>query len=280
MASATTLSVGDRFPVGSRVEAHPRLLDTLSGRPVTKAVAVGKVDRNGDVTFTGLVEHGPYFAVGEDAEGRFGAINFTADGRHASADERYSQPESAAQSLREANAAKAVREGQPPIAGSAASQRTVITGPRNSVNAVMQKSEREPLPHAHQRDMGNAVQRSNTVEGQGTPKDRDELQPKPAQQHVKKGTVQRSQTERGEATPIDPGETVPAGRQEDERGAQRSQTSTGQATPKPRTRSRRGQERARGSSVSKAKGSGGTAVAGSSKGKRAASPIKKGNRKR
>jgi hypothetical protein len=106
------------------------------------------------------------------------------------------------------------------------------------------------------------------------------LQPKPDQGSVKKGTVQRSQTPLGEATPVDPGETVPDARQEDTRGAQRSQTETGQATPKPRTRSKRKQQEARDSSVSKARGAT-KPVAGSSKGKRAASPVKKtGNRKR
>jgi hypothetical protein len=70
------------------------------------------------VKFTGLVPHGPYFAVGEDVNGNPVAINFTADGDHKPFDERYTQPESAAQSLREANAAAKVREGQPAIAGS------------------------------------------------------------------------------------------------------------------------------------------------------------------
>lgn len=274
----TTLDVAPRLPVGSTVEAHPRLVDTLTGPPVTKAAASGKVGKDGKVTFTGLVEHGPYFAVGTDVNGEHAAINFTADGQHAPADDRYTQPESAAQSLREANAAGKVREGQPAIAGSSAAGRTVVTGPRNSVNAVIHKEDPEPLPAPHQRDMGNAVQRSNTPEGQGTPKDVNELQPKPDQASVKKGTVQRSQTPQGEATPVDPGETVPDAKQEDTRGAQRSQTETGQATPKPRTRSKRQQQKARDSSVSKARG-GTKPVAGSSKGKRAASPIKTGKRK-
>lgn len=64
--SAYELPVADRFPEGTKVEAHPRVADFFTPGQ-TKPAANAKV-KDGIVSFSGLVPHGPYFAAAELTE--------------------------------------------------------------------------------------------------------------------------------------------------------------------------------------------------------------------
>jgi hypothetical protein len=132
MSHDTTLSVGHLFKQGDTVEAHPRIADVLDGAPLTKAAATGKVDRDGNVTFKGLEEHGPYHAVGKtqvhvtkpgapaqdtttdtQPQEQYRSLRFTADGPKAREELQHTQLQTNVQAQAEAEAAAAVTRGEP-----------------------------------------------------------------------------------------------------------------------------------------------------------------------
>jgi hypothetical protein len=286
MASSAQWSdnVAHIFPPGTKVEAHPRVSDSLLSAPLTSAETSATVDDQGVVTFKGLKNpHGPYWAYASvptyTPEGKKNRVHrriaFTANPEDDLADPSERVRPSETRRIAQAEAEARDRFAQRfPESSSPAPGRSIITGPRNTVNTHPANPDNfepkvdEPQPHAKQEDV-KGWQRSSTPAGQATPVDLGELQPRPSQSDVKKGTPQRSSTEHGEATPKPPDEQVPQARQEDSQGRrQRSDTPHGTQAPKPGTRSKREQEKAKDASESKAVGAT-KPVAGTAKRKRA-----------
>jgi hypothetical protein len=248
-------NVLDRWPAGTKLGVFPRLGDSFSAAlPQVKSASVGQ---DGSVKVSGLDEGAPYWLAGE---GR--AVAFTAK-------DAQSKVQSAASRLAEAHG------GLQSAAPGYSTEPNIISGARSSrdVKARHQSAllsedrvvtDPEPQPHVNQQDVPKGqVQRSDTAFGEATPKDRDEIVPKPSQDDVSKRELQRSDTESGEATPKPRDEVEPAFGQDDvKRGTvQRSDTPEGSAEPKlvqgkrPAKRAAVAAELERDSSESKAVGS-------------------------
>lgn len=181
--SAYELQVADRFPQGTKVEAHPRIADFFTPGQ-TAPVATAKVGRDGLVSFSGLVEHGPYFAAAELTEEvpdssapegrrevtRWQAVAFTASNPGAAQD----RDEANAQAAREAEArAKVAKDTAVDLASAPAGGDTGT-----------------PMTGIHEGARGTEVL-SERIEG------------------VKAGTPLASHTATGEAVPVDDGSDPP-----------------------------------------------------------------------
>lgn len=292
-----TLHVAETFPPGTSVEAFDRVSDFLYGRPQGKVQARTVVRGDGTVKLTGLLAHGRFWLVGDveekvavpvsdrcpdgvRVEKKLRSVNFVAVDEQdlPEPSQRSSLPETVAQADRELAAQHVQHDRSPaldrsPAPGESVANR-IVTGARNTLTSHPASPDNhepkgvlEPQPHPKQEDIPDSQpQRSSTPAGQGTPVDPGEPQPRPSQSDVKPGTPQRSDTPKGEATPKDPAELVPGAPQEGSGSLlQRSDTPGGTQAPKPTVKSPVRQEEAREASVSKAQGSGTTAVAGTAK---------------
>lgn len=284
-----TLHVAATFPPGTGVKAYDRVSDFLYGTPQSNVRASARVKGDGTVVLKGLLSHGQYWLIGEVEESvpapggaklekHTRSLNFTAvdESDLPAPSDRSTGPEALAQAERELAAqdkqvSRSVSIDQSPAPGESVAHR-IVTGARGTSTHPASPDNQEPKvlepqPHPKQEAIPDGQpQRSATPAGQGTPVVPGEPQPRPSQADVKRGTPQRSDTAFGEATPKDPAELQPGAPQESSgKLLQRSDTPGGVQAPKPTTRSPVRQERAREASVSKAKGSGATAAAGTAK---------------
>lgn len=253
---SNTLSVAEHFPPGTKVAVVPRAGDTepRNGRGATKHVTVAK---DGSVKADGLVEFGQYWLT--DGE-RSVAINVPGKLKAEPGTQAALAEE---QELRNEAAAK-VRDGHPHLGEPLLQPDDETLRDDVPASNFEKGTEPEPSPAAKFVDMPEGTpQRQGADFGTAYPVDPDEIQPQPAKQDVKKGTPQRDGAEGGYATPVDPGEVQPAKKFEDEKGPQRQGADTGTAYPVAQG-SKKEQELAKSSSVSKAKGAT-KAVAGSDK---------------
>lgn len=274
MAKVTfQLEQADLFPAGTKVHVTPRFTEQFAGAGAA-TTTTATVDKNGVAKLSGLEADAPYWAYGDvevpdpadprKRTTRTHSVAFTplsADSL-AHPDLRTTQEETGRRRLAEAEAATAARreaEKKDPLAASPAPGRTVqpnrVEGARSSVDART-RVEPEPKPGPRQQDTTGIVQRSDTIDGEATPKDPAELVPGPSQDDVPAKQLQRSSTEQGEATPKERDEQVPSAKQEDvPRGTvQRSDTPEGEAEPKPTGRSRTKAKKERDSSAQRARG--------------------------
>lgn len=275
MATVTwNLEQADLFPEGTKVEVTPRFTEQFGG-PGGNVTAKATVNKQGVAKLSGLTADAPYWAYGDvevpdpanpaKRTTRTHSIAFTPLSRDALAhpDLRSTPEETTRRRIAEAEAATEARrqaEKKDPLAASPAPGRTVepnrVTGSRSSRD-VSTRVEPEPKPGPRQQDTSGVVQRSDTIDGEATPKDARELVPGPAQDDVPKRQLQRSSTEQGEATPKDRDEQVPSARQEDVPSGtvQRSDTATGEAEPKPRKgRAKTAPKKERDSAAQRARG--------------------------
>lgn len=124
MSTEAVRQVGGIFPKGTKVIAVPRTSDFYNGGPEH---AKATVDKDTNVTFTGLVENGPYWLVGEveheDADGKKVketiALSFTAhdeETRSLSPDEAATQTATRLVAEKASAGALAVRDGNEALA--------------------------------------------------------------------------------------------------------------------------------------------------------------------
>lgn len=267
-----TAKLSGAFPAGTTVHAVPAVSDLPPDRLPRNAEKKAKTDKNSVTKFTGLQDHVNYWLVAE-VDGAVRARRYyarpddyageqgLAATRHATQLENQAQAEAQAKAYEEA--VKSDPLANSPAPGKADEQHNVITGARSTENFVSKTAgeavlsgsqEKEPQPHLRQEDTPKGtVQRSDTITGQATPKDKDESQPKIPQEDVPKGTVQRSATETGEAAIKPSDEKLPVASQDDASGVQRSDTEEGEATPKPKASPVEAQK-AKDSAKSKARG--------------------------
>lgn len=255
MASKVGVTLRGRFAPRTKVTLHARHGDVYNPDTAGPILDRGTVNKDGEIQFTGL-DLGHRYWIAGDVDDIPRGVAMTAK----------PQNETVAK-LSEAEVTERLAQTRPAV-----DDRTErITGARNSVTArATSRSGQpfahpqvgkptpkgdlpdEPNPHARQEDV-KGPQRSDTITGQATPVNPNEIQPKIRQDQIRKGTPQRSATPLGEATPVDPGELQPGLPQKLEKGPQRSSTRLGQAEPIAKG-SPRAQEEAKDSAESKAVG--------------------------
>jgi hypothetical protein len=233
MASA---ELSGRFAPKAKIGVWLRASDVFA--PSTKPLSTATVDQNGDLTVKGL-DVGVQYWVTEVDPPRSHVISV--QGKDASFNEDATLhrvgPEATGRRLqadREAQAeARAKAEKSDPLVASPASTQTVVDNtPKRKTPSVA-----EPQPGPRQDEI-SGPQRSDTPDGEATPKDPNESVPHVRQEDVAKGALQRSDTATGIATVKAADEILPSARQEDVPTStpQRSNTETGQAEPKPPVR--------------------------------------------
>ena len=233
MADSAKVTLRGRFSPGQKVSLFEAAGDWFS--PNVNVVKTATVKNDGSVTFDNLPEGRSYFAATEE-DGAW---------RHARVTAKEPQ--------------EVTKEGPRYEAGkfnpTLVSQRehTIHVGARNTDTVVRDDRGRESVfagqhiglktegkvdeaqPHLRQEDISDSVpQRSSTLTGEATPKDKDEEQPRVTQEAVSDKQPQRSSTPEGEATPKDKKEDVPSAEQDAASGKQRSDTPEGEAEPKPK----------------------------------------------
>lgn len=230
-----TVTPSTHFAPKTKVSAYIRVNDvtpTPNANPA-KSVQAGS---DGKATFTGLKDGVQYF-IGwdEDGDWRTIAVQAKSDEYLREHGDLRTLPETVvrknlADRQAQAEAIEADRKKNP-LAGSPAPGRTVESNQSKDKRRIVG----EPQPGPHQRDVQGVAQRSDTIDGEATPKDPKEHVPDVPQEELAKNTPQRSNTETGVATVKDVGETVPAAKQEDvpKSTPQRSSTESGQAERKP-----------------------------------------------
>ena len=230
-----TITPSQSFKPGTKVSAFTAVGDvapTPGASPAKTSTAGG----DGRVEFKGLPD-GVLYQLGWDEDGTWRTV------RVQSKSEEFLREHGDLRTLPEtvvrrnlsdrqaqAEAVEADRKKNP-LAGSPAPGRTVESNKSPDKRRIVG----EPQPGPHQRDVQGVPQRSDTIDGEATPKAKDEIVPEPSQEDVGKNVAQRSSTETGTAAIKPKGEQVPAARQEDvPKGTpQRSATETGEAAPKP-----------------------------------------------
>jgi hypothetical protein len=249
--ATTSVTLTHAFPKGTKANAYVRSSDSFSGGQ--HVISSGQADKDGTVEVKGLTPGALYWI---DVEGF--DLTYTVQAKDDSWDEDASLhrtgPEATGRRLqadREAQAeARRQAERKDPLTASPAPGRTVVDNkPKHKSPQV-----KEPQPGPRQ-DETSGPQRSDTPDGEGTPKDPREHVPQVPQEAIGSTTPQRSSTETGTATVKDPQESVPAAKQSDVPAStpQRSSTEGGEAAPKPKVSGKEVAKRA-DSSASQARG--------------------------
>ena len=227
---ATTTLHG--FTPKAKVEARLRASDIYA--PGAATASTGTADASGDVKLSGL-DVGVQYWVSNDKTSEVRTIQGKDESFNEDSVLHRDGPEATVRRLqadRQAQAdARAKAEKSDPLVASPAPGRNVTdNSPKKRAPSVA-----EPQPGPRQ-DETSGPQRSDTPDGEGTPKlDAKEFQPQVPQEEVGKNTAQRSSTETGAAAIKPADEVVPSARQEDVSSStpQRSSTETGTAEPKP-----------------------------------------------